>query len=76
MGLDCSTTRKPILNSVPFHILKDIKKRYPSASALMKSELSPVINTPMLKIKDKIYLKLESHQTSGSFKIRGAFLYF
>lgn len=61
MGLECSSARKPILNSVPIHLLKEIKKRYTHASAIIKSEISPVINTPMLKIKDKIFLKLESH---------------
>ncbi|CAD8186388.1 unnamed protein product [Paramecium octaurelia] len=76
MGLDCSTSRKPLLDTISQEFLKKIKKKYPVANQTLKSDISPIINTPILKIKDKTYLKLESHQTSGSFKIRGAFLYF
>ncbi|CAK87312.1 unnamed protein product (macronuclear) [Paramecium tetraurelia] len=76
MGLDCSTSRKPLLDTISQEFLKKVKKKFPVAHQTLKSDISPIINTPILKIKDKTYLKLESHQTSGSFKIRGAFLYF
>ncbi|CAD8084243.1 unnamed protein product [Paramecium primaurelia] len=76
MGLDCSTSRKPIIDTISQEFLKKIKKKFPIANQILKSDLSPIINTPILKIKDRTYLKLESLQTSGSFKIRGAFLYF
>ncbi|CAD8093524.1 unnamed protein product [Paramecium sonneborni] len=76
MGLDCSTSRKPMIDTISQEFLKTIKKKFPIANQILKSDVSPIINTPVLKIKDKTYLKLESHQTSGSFKIRGAFLFF